>query len=261
MAQNTRAFYRAVSLMLLPLLLASCQPKITEQGKRQLIDAAGLVQQGSHGRAIDELQRFLQEYPSSHEAAEAHYLLGLARVRTDQLAQAEEDFETALRGADVPILEYYVRLSLANLAFERQDYARAGKYYGRYVDELPRRAPFHLAYYRYGLSLQALGQWKQADVQFSRVLYLFPQADILRSVQDRFGRTNYAIEIGRFSSFELAAKQREEFSDLVIDLPQVRRAPEGWCYVNLYGDFSNLAQAQQALEKIRPRIQQARIVP
>jgi len=261
MAQNTAAFYGAVSLTLLPLLLASCQPKITEQGKHQLIAAAGLVQQGSHRRAIDELQSFLQEYPSSYEAAEAHYLLGLARVRTDQLAQAEDHFETALHGADVPILEYYVRLALANLAFERQDYARAEKYYGRYVDKLPRRAPFHLAYYRYGLSLQALGRWKQADIQLARVLYLFPQADILTAVQERFGYTHYAIQLGRFSSFDLASRQREDLSDLDIPLPQVRRAPEGWCYVNLYGNFSNLAQAQQTLQRITPRLPQACIVP
>ena len=263
MAQNIRTLSRAVTLTLLPLLLllASCQPKITEQGKRQLLDAAKLVEEGSYVTAIDELKSFIDSYPSSHEASEAYYLLGLSRLQTDNPAQAEQDFQSALDAADVPVLVHYVRMSLANLAFECQDYARAGKYYGRYLDKLPRRAPFYLAYYRYGLSLQAQGRWKKADVQFSRVLYLFPQADILRSVQERFGRNHYAIEIGRFSSFELANEQREEFSDLVIDLPQVRRAPEGWCYVNLYGDFSNLAQAQQALEKIRPRIQQARIVP
>ncbi|NIA06716.1 MAG: tetratricopeptide repeat protein [Actinobacteria bacterium] len=263
MAQNIRTFPGAVSLALLPLLLllASCQPKITEQGKRQLLNAAKLVEEGSYVPAIDELERFIDTYPSSHEAAEAYYMLGLSRLQTDDSAQAEQNFESALSAAEVPVLEYYVRMSLANLAFERQDYSRAGKYYGRYLDELPHKAPFYLAYYRYGMSLQALGRWKQADVQFSRVLYLFPQADILRSVQERFGRTHYAIEIGRFSSFELAGRQREEFSDLVIDLPQVRRSTEGWCYVNLYGNFSNLAQAEQALEQIRPRVSQARIVP
>ena len=263
MAQNMRTYSGAVPLTLLPLLLllASCQPKITAQGKRQLLDAAKLVEQGSYVTAIDELESFIHSYPSSHEASEAYYLLGLSRLQTHNPDQAQLNFESALADADVPVLEHYVRNSLANLAFERQDYASAGKYYGRYLDELPHEAPFHLAYYRYGLSLQATGRWKKADVQFSRVLYLFPQADILRSVQERFGRTNYAIEIGRFSSFELASKQREEFSDLVIDSPQVRRAPEGWCYANLYGDFSNLDQAQQALEKIKPRIPQARIVP
>ena len=263
MAQNIRTLSRALPLTLLPLLLllASCQPKITEQGKRQLLSAAKLVEEGSYATAIDELETFISSYPSSHEAAEAYYILGLSRLQTQNSSQAEHNFESALADADVPILEHYVRMSLANLAFERQDYARAGKYYGRYLDEMPNKPPFHLAYYRYGLSLQALGRWKRADVQFSRVLYLFPQADILRSVQERFGRNHYAIEIGRFSSFELANEQREEFSDLVIDLPQVRRAPEGWCYVNLYGNFSNLAQAQQALEQIRTRVSQARIVP
>ena len=253
---------KTASLILLPLVLASCQPRITEQGKRQLVDAADLLQQGSSdAQAVEQLERFIDAFPRSYEVAEANYLLGTSRVRTNQFAKAQENFESALARADVPILEHYVRLSLANLAFERQNYAQAGKYYGRYLDHLPRREPFQLAYYRYGLSLQALGRWKHADVQFSRVLYLFPQADILPSVQKRFGRTHYAIELGRFPSFDAAAEQRQQFADLDIPLPQVRRTSDGWSYVNLYGRFAKLAQARQVLEKIQPRIQQARIVP
>ena len=260
MAQS-KEVYTAILLMLLPLVLASCQPRITEQGKRQLIDAANLLQQGSDAQAVVQLERFIDAFTRSYEVAEANYLLGISRVRTNQFAGAEENFDSALARADVPILEHYVRLSLANLAFERRDYVRAGKYYGRYLDRLPRREPFHLAHFRYGLSLQALGQWKQADVQFSRVLYLFPRADILTGVQERFGKTHYAIELGRFSSFDSAAEQRQQFADLDIPLPRVRRTSDGWSYVNLYGSFSKLAQAQQVLEQIKPRIQQARIVP
>ena len=234
---------------------------MTEQGKRQLRDAAKLVEEKSYVSAIDQLEKFIDSYPSSHEVGEAYYLLGLSRLRSGQPDQAEHDFETALAAADVPILEHYARLSLADLAFKQRDYHKATKFYDHYLDKLPRRAPFHLAYYRYGISLQAVGRWKQADVQFARVLYLFPQADILTSVQERFGRTHYAIELGRFSSYESANKQREELADMVVDLPQVRHTPDGWCYVNLYGEFSDLAQAQKALEQIKPRIDQARIVP
>jgi len=263
MARTTRKFSGAVSLVLLvfPILLASCQPRITEQGKRQLRAAAKLIEEKSYAVATDELNQFLKSYPASHEVCEAYYLLGLSRVYSDQLDQAQDDFESALATADVPILAYYARMSLANLAFEQQDYSTAVKFYGPYFDKLPRRAPFHLAYYRYAQALQAVGQWKQADVQFSRILYLFPEAQIVPSAQELFGQTHYAIELGRFTSFELADQQRQEFPDLATELPRVIRSRDGWYYVNLYAKFSDLVQAKEALEQIKPRLDQARIVP
>lgn len=262
MARNTRTSSGAVSLLLLvlPMLLASCQPHITDQGKRQLRNAAKLVEEESYVAAIDELSDFLETYSASDELCEAYYLLGLAHARLGQFDQARDDFESALDTVDVPIVEYYTRISLANLAFENQDYSRAVKFYDRYLDKMPRRAPFHLAYYRYGQALQARGKWKQADVQFSRILYLFPQAQIFSSAQQHFGQTHYAIELGRFPSFELAEQQRQEIPDLASGLPQARRTSDGWYYVNLYGEFGDLVQANKALEQIEPRLGQARIV-
>ena len=255
----SKAFCVIISFLLVPL--ASCQPRITEQGKRQLRAAAKLIEEKSYAVAIDELNQFLKSYPASHEVCEAYYLLGLSRVYSDQLDQARDDFESALATADMPILGYYARISLANLAFEQRDYSTAVKFYGSYFDKLPRRAPFQLAYYRYGQALQAVGQWKQADVQFARILYLFPKDQIVPSTQELFGQTHYAIELGRFSSFELADQQRQELPDLAAELPRVMRSRNGWYYVNLYGKFSDLVQAEKALEQIKPRVDQARIVP
>ncbi len=254
-----------ISSLLLPVLLvacASCRIRITEQGKRQLRSAADLVNQRSYDAAADELGKFLETYPASDEVAEARYMIGLCWVHTDQPDRAQSAFSSALDHADVPILKHYLRVSLANLAFERQNYATASEFYGPYLDNLPRRPPFHLAYYRYGLVLQATGRWKQADVQFARILRLFPQADILPSVRKHFGWTNYAIELGRFPSFELASRQRREFADLSDQLHwKAQHGPDGWQYLNLYGEFPDLERAKDALERIKPRVAQARIVP
>ena len=253
---------RVIHLLLaLPLLLASCRAQIDEQGKRQLRGAAKLIQEKSYPAAADELKEFLEAYPASDEIGEAYYLMGLCRVYTNQLAGAGNDFQSALAEADVPILEHYVRISLANLAFERQDYSTASKFYGTYLDKLPRRAPFDLTYYRYGLALQATGQWKQADVQFARVLYLFRLSEIRPSAEQHFNKTHYAIELGSFPSFELADRQRQELPDLAPQLRQVRYRRDAWRYVNLYGKFPDLVQAKEALQKIKARIAQARIVP
>ena len=248
-------------LLVLPVLLASCQAQIDDQGKRQLRGAAKLIQEKSYATAADELKEFVKTYSASDEIGEAYYLMGLCRVYTNQLDGAGNDFASALAAADVPILEHYVRISLANLAFERQGYSTASEFYGTYLDKLPRRAPFDLAYYRYGLALQATGQWKQADVQFSRVLYLFGGSDIRPSTQEHFNKTHYAIELGSFESLELADRQRQELPDLVTQLPQVRYRRDGWRYVNLYGKFTDLVQAKKAMENIKKQIAQARIVP
>ncbi len=248
--------------LILLVVCASCRPQITEQGKRQLRSSAELIRKGSYSVAADELDKFLVAYPGSDEVGEAHYMIGLCRVQISQPDRAEDAFNSALAAADVPILEHYVRLSLANLAFERRDYSTAGEFYGSYFDDLPRREPFHLAYYRYGLALQTLGRWKQADVQFARILRFFPETDILPSVKKHFGWTNYAIELGRFASFELASQQRREFADLSPQLRwQAQRGPDGWQYVNFYGEFSDFERAKDALATIKPRLAQARIVP
>lgn len=257
--------FARIGCLLLPiglLVCTSCRSQITEQGKRQLRSSAELIRKGSYSVAADELSQFLQAYPGSDEVGEAHYMIGLCRVHISQADQAQDAFNSALAVADVPILRHYVRLSLANLAFERRDYSTAGEFYGSYFDELPRREPFHLAYYRHGLVLQALGRWKQADVQFARVLQLFPEADILPSVRKHFGRTSYAIELGRFASFQLASQQRREFADLSPQLRwQAQRGPDGWQYVNFYGEFPDFERAKGALAVIKPRLSQARIVP
>ena len=255
---------RLVSILLPILMLAcaSCHPRITEQGKRRLRSAADLIRQDSYVVAADKLSTFLEDFPRSDEVGEALYMIGLCRVNAGQQDQAQRDFQAALAAADVPVLEHYVRLSLANLAFERQDYPTASEFYGPYIDNLPQRSPFHLAFYRYGLTLQATGRWKQADVQFSRVLRLFPEAEILPYVRKHFGWTHYAIELGRFDSFELAQRQRQEFPDLADQLNwRTQREADGWQYVNLCGEFSDLERAKDALGKITPRVAGARIVP
>lgn len=264
MPRSPGMFSRIVCLLLPIFLLvcASCRSQITEQGKRQLRSSAELIRKESYLVAADELGKFLEAYPRSDEVGEAHYMIGLCRVHSSQLHQAERAFNSALAVADVPILKHYLRLSLANLAFERQDYPTAGEFYGSYFDDLPRREPFQLAYYRYGLVLQAIGRWKQADVQFARILRLFPEADILPSVRKHFGASHYAIELGRFPSPELANRQRREFADLSPQLHwQARRGPHGWQYVNLYGEFPDFEGAKDALAAIKPRLAQARIVP
>ena len=264
MPPSPRIRSRIVSVLLPILLLAcaSCHPRITEQGKRRLRLAADLINQSSHSVAADELSTFLEDFPRSDEVGEALYMIGLCRVKVGEPEQARRDFQAALAAADVLILEHYVRLSLANLAFERQDYHTAGEFYGPYLDSLPHRPPFHLAFYRYGLTLQATGRWKQADVQFSRILRLFPEADILPSVRKHFGWSHYAIELGRFDSFELAQRQRQEFPDLADQLHWHRQwQPDGWQHINRYGKFSDLEQAKDALGKIAPRAAGARIVP
>ena len=252
----------ALLLPILGLALASCRPGITEQGKRELRVAAGTFKEGSYAEAVDDLERFIEAYPRSDEVAEARYLIGLCRIHTGEPEQARQEFRLALPAADVPILERYVRLSLANLAFERRDYSSAGKFYESYLDKLPRRAPFHLAYYRYGLALQAGGQWKLADLQFARVYQIFPEAEIISAVDQHFGQTHYAIELGRFGSFELAQGQRERLAEWAGELHwHLDRAGAVWEYVNYYGKFPDLRRAEEALGKVKPRLGQARIVP
>ena len=252
----------ALLLPVFGLAQASCRPGITEQGKRELRSAAGTINQGSYSDAADQLEEFIEAYPRSDEVAEARYLIGLCLIHTGRPDQAQQQFRLALPLADVPVLEQYVRLSLANLAFENREYTTAGEFYGTYLDNLPPRPPFHLAYYRYGLALQATGQWKLADLQFARIFQVFPQVDIIPAVRQHFGQTHYAIELGRFGSFDLAQRQRERLPDWASELHwQLERAPDAWKYVNYYGKFSDYRRAQEALGKIKPHLSQARIVP
>lgn len=264
MARIARYFPTVTANLLLILLLqlSGCNSLVSDQNKRQLRDAAKLLEQESYPDASAKLEKLLQQGPPTTAASEAHYMLGLCNVPMQQPDQARRSFQNALQNTDLPILKHYIRLSLANLAFEQQDYSKAAQLYGPYLDSLPRRPPFHWAYYRYGLVLQATGNFKQADVQFARIIHLFPDTDVFDSARNHFGKTHYTIELGHFPSLELAEQQQKEFPDLAEKIISVTRPTTGnWFYVNLYGKFETFPEAKQALASIKNIAGQARIVP
>lgn len=267
MAGITRFFSAATAplLLVLPILaaqFAGCNHYVSEQAKHQLRQSAKLVQKNANAQATRKLLTLLEEQPPNAAASEALYLLGICHLRSGQTDQARRSFRQALDVAEVTTLQHYLSLSLANLAFEQGDYAAAARLYGSYLDSLPRRSPFQWAHYRYGLTLQTVGKWKQADVQFSRILHLFQQSDAYDSAWKHFGHTHYTIELGRFPSPELAQEQRRQFPDLADQIvPAAGHEPDNWFYVNNYGKFEKLDQAKQALASIKQIAGQARIVP
>ena len=267
MAGITRFFPAATAPLLLvlpvlPVQFAGCNYYVSEQAKHQLRQSARLVQKDSYAEAADKLRPLLEQEPPNPAASEALYLLGICNLNSGKTDQARRNFHQALDVTEIPILRHYLNLSLANLAFERGDYAKAGKLYGPYIDSLPRRSPFHWAHYRYGLALQTVGKWQQADVQFSRIMHLFPRSDAYESAWQHFGHAHYTIELGRFPSPELAQEQKRQFPDLADQIASAAiHEPDTWSYVNNYGKFENFAQAKQALASIKQIAGQARIVP
>ncbi|MEL6152704.1 MAG: tetratricopeptide repeat protein, partial [Bacteroidota bacterium] len=80
-----------------------------------------------YAAAIQQLNTFLESYPQSSHAPEAHFLAAEAHYRQGQAAQAQAQYHVALQTPQVPFYNKII-WRLATLAYQQQDFAQALDY-------------------------------------------------------------------------------------------------------------------------------------
>ncbi len=232
--------------------------------RQMLIDASRNYTRGEIGTASKSLDRIIRDYDQSAEIAEAYYLRGLCRASAGQEAAATDDFERAITRSQRADLIAQSKASLASLAFQRGDFAKAARLYRESVGELRDVPPTDEILYTAGLAMQRAGDWQNAGFQFARILNRFRArpvaADARRMVAWR--HPYYAIQLGAYRDTEKAAKAVQAFRKQGFD-PSQEYLPRGGesLWIVMAGRYQTYADARGALAKLRQREPQATIIP
>ena len=163
------ACYGAAAL----ILLGSCAeaPPVDQasphyQEATMLSDrGAGFLKQGRPQKAVDLLQQALAKVP---DLAEAHFNLGLARMRLGQHGAAIGSFQRALEiDAQNPVAQFSLAVALRS----QHRYSEAVDHLRLAIMQAPNQANYH---YQLGETLRATSDFDGALSAFGRTVELDP---------------------------------------------------------------------------------------
>jgi tetratricopeptide (TPR) repeat protein len=203
--------------LLLGLAVCGCHGAVSPEGRRFLAEAQSAYQTGSDVRAIEASSGFLRLHPRVEEAGEAYYIRGLARVRAGQVEAGKADLCSALSLTRRKDLVALARAKLGDLAYGAGDLTEAEKQYRAVLEQVPPGAPpADQAMYRLGSILQRKGQWREADLLFRKVMYLFAGSELADRAGIRVGARRWSIQAGAFGAAG-AEKLRQRLSGAGLD--------------------------------------------
>ena len=202
------------SVLAIFALAAGCQGQLSVQARERLQSAYASYDAGNDAETIDLMDKFLASDTSSPRADEAHYLRGMARYRRSDLVGAKEDLEAAVAKTDNKDLRARARITLGDIAYQGDDLALAERLYRSAQAEIEQgRQPSDRAYFQLGCVLQKQGRWKEADVQFDRVVYLFAGSDLAAEAAGRTHCTAWTIQTSAPASRASAEAEVKRLSD------------------------------------------------
>ena len=180
-------------------LSGGCVRDVSRRGRAQIEACYTAYADGDDRAAIDRAGRFLREHSPSVRDDEVRYLRGLALSRRGDSDDARADLTRAARSPRRAIRAHAL-LALGDLALMTGDLPAAAALYERSLGEgTSRRTPAQHAYVRLGRISQRQGLWEEADLQFARVMRMFPAAREARWAAARIGGRAWTVQAGAFA--------------------------------------------------------------
>ncbi len=145
-------------------------------------------------------------YPETKGVGAAYYLRGMCKYRKKRDPQARSDFHKALQTSSDPQVLARANAQLGHIAFQADDYRKAIGHYIEVVKTGGEVSFMDQVYYRYGDSLQKVGQWQAARKIFPKVWKLFPGSEFVPFARRKFAwaRNSFAIQCAAFNRSDLA---------------------------------------------------------
>ncbi len=203
--------YRVRSVPVLWLLMglciwSGCSGPLSPQAAELLTNCYTLYEKGDDAAAAQNLDLFLRDNSTSSRSDEGYYLRGLIKARTGDPEGARRDLNSALSKTSNKELRTNALVALGELAWEAGDLALAENTLRQALvyAELGKK-PSDQAHYRLGCVLQRQGRWKDADVQFDRVVYLFSDSKLGQLAARRTHCTAWTIQAGAYERERHAA--------------------------------------------------------
>ncbi|GMU20020.1 MAG: hypothetical protein AMXMBFR13_01210 [Phycisphaerae bacterium] len=253
-----------VAVAALPALPAGCSQALPPAARQALIQAAQAQARGQCSTATANLDRIIRDHPRAPEIGEAYFVRGLCRARAGQWDAAESDFRAAVERSDRRDLIGRGRASLAMIAYRRGQWERAADLYADAVRDLPDQRPTDQILYYAGVSLQRAGRWREAALQFSRILWKFrdsPVADHAR-LKGAWNYQYFSVQVGAFCDTDRADAAIRAFAAKGLDARQeYRPGAPGPRWVVMTGRYPTYADAVAALDRVRRIQPDAHIIP
>lgn len=206
----------ATSALLIGLLLVLCAGGCTQElsPEAQSALAAGKIsyQAGDDAACVGQMNRYLTMTSSTKFADEGYYWRGLSRLRQRDYVNARGDFSSAIEQTGRNDIKGLALKGLGDVAFATGDMPLAVTAYGDAIGLIiPREKPADEARFRLGVALQLVGRWTDADLQFSRLIFLFEGSDLAAKATRLFHATGWTVQAGAF-------KTRAEAQSLASEL-------------------------------------------
>lgn len=252
-----------VAAALSSMLAAGCA-SLPAHERQIVVQAAASYTRGDLAAATAQLDRIIRNYDTTPEVAEAYYLRGLCRWKSQQPSAASQDFERGIAKSRREDLTAHCRAALAAMAFERSDWERAADLYAKALPHIPDAVPTDEILYAAGLAMQRAGRWKEAATQYRRILWKFPNRPVAANARIQAGWRHpyYAVQLGAFRDADNAAASVQEFRKHGLD-PEMENLPRGGqaIWVVMAGRYRTLGEARAALPRYQRLRPDATIIP
>ena len=197
-------------------------------------------------------------------AAEGYYIRACARSQVGRQDEARDDYERAVLLSKRNDLTARARAALGTLAADSGRYQGACEHFEKAVDQLPSRPPLDEILYRYGLSLQRVGRWREGRRVLGQILLKFRGRPVEEAARRLFSWPDdfFAIQFGAFrrrsNAESLAGELRQAGWDASVRTEI--RSGHG-AYLVRGGRYETYAEARQALDRARVIEPEAFVVP
>jgi tetratricopeptide (TPR) repeat protein len=255
---------RKLGTLLTITLLSGCAT-LPPAERQSLIEAARMYEQGQAAAAVQRLDPIITHYGQVPETAEAYYVRALCRIESRSLPGAKQDLEQARGLSQRRDLTARVEASLATMAYQEGDFARAADLYASAMPELPDRPPKDQMLYHAGVCLRRAGRWDDAALKFGQILWKFRDRPIAAEARRlaAWPHPFYSIQIGAFHDAQHADEAIKAARGKGLTGVWSENQPRGGyaMWIALAGKHLTYAEAQRGLQAVRPAEQGAFIVP
>lgn len=238
--------------------------ELPASAKQQKLDAEVAYRERNFSRAEATLNDFLTQYPNHVESADAYYLRALCHTEQSHKYRAVADVNNCIRLSRDADLAAKAHAMAGALLFEQGKFNDAATHFAAALPRLPETPPTDLVRYRYALSLQRLGDWSKARLEFAAVFQRYPGSDLAphARLMYEWPSNHFAIQCGAFRDAAGAEEFKKKLvaKGLSVSVDRRPRAGES-LYVVFVGRYPRYDQAEESLREVRRHVPDALIKP
>ncbi len=206
----------------------------------------------------------IQAHPDKPDTAEAYYVRGLSRVRTNHRAEGRRDFQAAMRICGRNDLRSTLTAQLANMLMEDGRFTEASRLYETARTGQLSADRDHDLSFRYALSLERSGAFDRARREFARVASRRAGGKLASDASAHLAwkRPYFTVQCGAYSRVDLAQAAAKTLRQQGVDAAALRSDRSAQAsYVIHAGRYRDYGAAQSALSAIRRVQPDAFVIP